>query len=72
MKKTICLLALLLGALLFAVSCTREPKKLTGAKPQDSLSVEAPSLEPDQAVDGGIQNGGANEEEGWGPLNPIN
>lgn len=72
MKKTICLLALLLGALLFAVSCTREPKKLTGAKPQDSLSIDVLDDETGTVTDSGITDGGANTEEGWGKLNPIN
>lgn len=72
MKKLIGIL-LLLCALAFAVSCTREPNKLVNGKP-GSVSSETPStVDGSDSKESGtkIVYGGENNETGWGELHPI-
>ena len=74
MKRLIGIL-LLLCALVFAVSCTREPNKLVSGKPGSSSSNETLAPGGDDSgskeTGDGIVNGGANDETGWGEFHPI-
>ena len=81
MKKTLLALALLGCLLVSAVACTdTENDNGTGTTVAVSVTDEGPagsdengtpSDDDDDNQQGGISDGGANTEDGWGPIHPV-
>lgn len=70
MRKLFTMLLFVLAIALFAVSCTRDPERFEYGERRTSEESETTGSS-DGTGNGGIGNGGANTEEGWGELIPI-